>query len=145
MLFFYFMVMPKIREMNFRNPMLIGVGGFIISQIMLISMPQQSYVLLGVSTLLDAVSLSTVSIQIDRMVALTVEAKERARILAIIYVAVLSFTSPFGWIAGLLSEVNRNLPFILNMIMISLGGILVFLAARHADRQVEVVPTSEAV
>ena len=145
MLLFYFFVMPKIKEINFRNPMLIGAAGFVISQVMLITMPQQSYVLLGVSTLIDAVSLSTVSILIDRMVALTVEAKERARILAIIYVAVLSFTSPFGWIAGLLSEVNRNLPFILNMIMITFGGILVYLAARHADKQVDVLPTSEAV
>jgi MFS family permease len=145
MLLFYFFVMPKIKEINFRNPMLIGAAGFVISQVMLITMPQQSYVLLGISTLMDAVSLSTVSILIDRMVALTVEAKERARILAIIYVAVLSFTSPFGWIAGLLSEVNRNLPFMLNIIMITFGGILVYLAARHADKQVDVLPTSEAV
>jgi MFS family permease len=145
MLLFYFFVMPKIKEINFRNPMLIGAAGFVISQVMLITMPQQSYVLLGISTLMDAVSLSTVSILIDRMVALTVEAKERARILAIIYVAVLSFTSPFGWIAGLLSEVNRNLPFMLNIIMITFGGILVYLAARHADKQVDVSPTSDAV
>jgi DHA1 family tetracycline resistance protein-like MFS transporter len=145
MLLFYFFVMPKIRELNFRNPMLIGAVGFVISQVMLITMPQQSYVLLGISTLMDALSLSTVSILIDRMVALTVEAKERARILAIIYVAVLSFTSPFGWIAGLLSELNRDLPFILNIIMITFGGILVFLAARHADKPVDMMPTSEAV
>jgi MFS family permease len=145
MLFFYFFVMPKIKEMNFRNPMLIGVVGFIISQVMLITIPQRSYVLLGVSTLMDALSLSTVSILIDRMVAVTVEAKERARILAIIYVAVLSFTSPFGWIAGLLSEINRNLPFMLNMVMISLGGILVFLAARYARKQVEALPATTEV
>ena len=143
MLLFYFFVMPRIKEMNFRNPMLIGAAGFVISQVMLITMPQQSYVLLGVSTLMDAVSLSTISILIDRMVALTVDAKERARILAIIYVAVISFTSPFGWIAGLLSEANRNLPFILNMIMITLGGILVYLAARHAAREVPALPDAE--
>jgi DHA1 family tetracycline resistance protein-like MFS transporter len=140
MLIFYFFVMPRIKEMKFRNPMLIGAAGFLFSQALLITIPQQSYWLLGVSTLLDAVSLSTVSILIDRMVAITVDAKERARILAIIYVMVISFTSPFGWIAGLLSEVNRNLPFIMNMVIITFGGVLVFLAARHADQQVEAVP-----
>jgi DHA1 family tetracycline resistance protein-like MFS transporter len=144
MLIFYFFVMPRIKEMNFRNPMLIGAAGFIFGQVLLITIPGKNYWLLGVSTLLDAVSLSTISILIDRMVAITVDAKERARILAIIYVMVISFTSPFGWIAGLLSSVNRNLPFMLNMILVATGAVLVFLAARHADQQAAVSPATDA-
>jgi DHA1 family tetracycline resistance protein-like MFS transporter len=144
MLLFYFFIMPRIKELHFRNPMLIGVVGFILSQVLLITMPVQNYWLLLVSTLLDALSLSTISIQIDRMVVLTVDAKERARILAILYVIVISFTSPFGWVAGLMSEVNRNLPFILNMFIITCGGILVFLAARHSQKSLDTPQDAEA-
>ena len=144
LLMFYFFVMPRIKEMHFRNPMLIGVVGFILSQLLLITMPVQNYWLLLVSTLLDAVSLATVGIQIDRMVVLTVDAKERARILAIIYVIVISFTSPFGWLAGLLSEVNRNLPFILNMIIVACGAVLVILAARHSLKPLDSPQEPEA-
>ena len=143
MLLFYFFIMPKIKELHFRNPMLIGVAGFILSQVLLITMPVQNYWLLLASTLLDALSLSTISIQIDRMVVLTVDAKERARILAILYVIVISFTSPFGWVAGLLSEVNRNLPFILNMFIITCGGILVILAARHSQKPLDTPQSAE--
>jgi uncharacterized integral membrane protein len=40
-------------------------------------------------------------------------------------------TSPFGWIAGLLSQANRSLPFILNIVLFAVGGILVFVATRY--------------
>ncbi len=40
------------------------------------------------------------------------------------YVATLVLTSPFGWIAGQLSEINRSLPFILNIILFGIGCLL---------------------
>ena len=68
----------------------------------------------------------------DKMVVMTVEPQERARILAILYVIVIIFTSPFGWIAGQLSEANRVLPFILNLGILVVGAFLVFLAGKVA-------------
>lgn len=136
MLFFFFLVMPRIRNLNFRNPMLIGLLGYIISQLILVASPERGYLSLLVSTLIEAVSYATVSTLLDKMVVVTVEAKERARILSIIYVIVILFTSPFGWIAGQLSEANRMLPFALNIVFFSIGGVLVYLAGKMS-RQVE--------
>jgi MFS family permease len=129
MLIFFFAVMPTIREMRFRNPMLIGFAGFALSQFILITIPERSYVLLLVSTLIEACSIATLGTQSDRMIVVTVEAKERARIMAILYVVVILFTSPFGWIAGSLSEINRNLPFLLNIGLFAIGAILTYLAS----------------
>jgi len=56
---------------------------------------------------------------------------------------VLSFTSPFVWLAGLFSEVNRNLPFILNMFIVACGGVLVFLAARHSQKPLDTPQSAE--
>lgn len=130
MLLFFFLVMPRIRNLNFRNPMLIGLGGYLLSQLILITSPEKGYLTLLVSTLIEAVSYATVSTLLDKMVVVTVAAQERARILSIIYVIVIMFTSPFGWIAGQLSEVNRILPFVLNMALFAVGGGLVYQIAR---------------
>jgi MFS family permease len=135
MLVFYFTVMPRIRNLNFKKPMLIGFGGFIASQVLLIAAPEKSYLLLLVSTFLEACSLATLNPQVDRMVVLTVDEKERARIMALLYVIVIIFTSPFGWIGGLLSELNRILPFVLNIVLFTAGGILTFLAARYTAQK----------
>jgi MFS family permease len=132
MLFFFFLVMPKIRNMNFRSPMLIGLAGYIISQTILIASPEKGYLVLLVSTLIEAVSFATVSTLLDKMVVVTVDPQERARILAILYVIVILFTSPFGWIAGQLSEINRAYPFMLNIVFFAVGGILVYVAGRTA-------------
>jgi hypothetical protein len=45
-------------------------------------------------------------------------------------VVVILLTSPFGWIAGQLSEINRLFPFLLNMGFFLLGMGLVWLAWR---------------
>lgn len=131
MLIFFFVLMPRIREMNFRSPMLVGFLLLAASQLILITAPAQSYGLLLLSTLLEACSYATVSTQIDRMVVINVDAQERARISALMFLSVIVFTTPFGWIAGQLSEINRVLPFVLNMALYLIGGGLVLLTARY--------------
>jgi DHA1 family tetracycline resistance protein-like MFS transporter len=112
-----------------------GFAGFIASQLVLITAPQASYVFLGLSVILEAGSIATVSPLVDRMAALTVDPRERARILSILYVIVISLTSPFGWIAGTLSETNKNLPFILNITQFATGAALVYLAGRASQKK----------
>jgi hypothetical protein len=34
---------------------------------------------------------------------------------------VMAATAPFGWIGGLLSDISRTLPFILNLVLLALG------------------------
>jgi hypothetical protein len=114
-----------------------------------ISIPEKAYSLLLVSTFLEACSYATVSTQMDRMIVVTIEAKERARIMGLLFMVVIAFTTPFGWIAGELSEINRILPFILNTSLYSIGAVLTLLAARYTkqaekqpmETQVEVVVT----
>ena len=59
-----------------------------------------------------------------------VDPKERARIMAIVYVMMILATSPFGWIAGQLSQLDRNLPFVLSIALYGLGGLLTLLSSR---------------
>lgn len=138
MLVFFFLAMPRLKELRFRNPMMIGFALLAVSQIILILIPEKNYLLLLLSTLLEACSYATVSTQVDRMTVLTIDPQERARIMAMLFLVVIIVTTPFGWIAGKLSEVNRILPFVIDIALYSIGVLLVFLASRHPSNQPEV-------
>lgn len=135
MMIFFFLVMPRIKEMRFRNPMVVGFALLALAQIILISIPEKNYALLLLSTFIEACSYATVSTQIDRMIVITVDAQERARIMALLFLIVIIISTPFGWIAGELSEINRIFPFILNISLYCFGAILVILAARHTAKE----------
>ena len=131
MLLFYFLVMPSLRTMSVYKPMVFGFTGLILSWALLINMPPQSYGLLLIAVILEGCSIPATNTLLDKLIAITVAPKERARIMAILYMAVLLLTSPFGWIAGQMSEINRNLPFMLNIALYTLGAGLAFAAARR--------------
>jgi hypothetical protein len=109
----------------------------------LISIPAKSYLLLLIATILEGCSLPTASTLLEKLVVVTVDAQERARIMAILYTLVLMFTSPFGWIAGQISEINRSLPFVLNTVLLSVGGLLTYLASRRVKGGTAIVETAE--
>jgi hypothetical protein len=75
------------------------------------------------------------------MVVLTIDPKERARIQSILYVGIILLTSPFGWIAGTLSELDKGLPFILNIALFAAGAGLAYLAGKASQKR----PAAEAL
>jgi DHA1 family tetracycline resistance protein-like MFS transporter len=135
MLLFFFLVMPRLRKMDVRRPMILAFLGLLISQVILISVPPQDYFLLLVSVILEACSFAAASTLLEKLVVLTVNASERARIMAMLNVIVIVGTSPFGWIAGQMSEIDRSLPFTLTLVLFGLGGLLTFVASRYAERK----------
>ena len=116
--------------MNFKKPLLMGFAFLILSQVVLITVPRMNYLWLVLSVFLEACSAGTVNLFTDKLVVISVDAKERARIMAIIGVVIILFTSPFGWITGSLSEINKVLPFILRIILFAIGGLLTYLASK---------------
>ncbi|NLV91601.1 MAG: MFS transporter [Firmicutes bacterium] len=131
----FFFVMPKISRLHFRRPMLTGFALFILSQLLLVSSPVGGYVILLVSMVLEACSLVLIQPFMDSLVARSVDARERARIMALLNVVVISLTSPFGWLAGLMAEADQRLPFMMNIGLFVLGAILVIQAARFFKPQ----------
>ncbi len=135
---FFFLVMPRLRRLDVRTPMVFGFLGLALSQALLISVPARSYALLLLATVLEGVSVPAVTAPLDKLVVVSVEARERARIMAILYVLVIVGTTPFGWIAGRLSEINRGLPFVLNIALYAAGALLTYRAVRAAPEPVRV-------
>jgi len=139
MLVFFFVVVPRINRMHFKLPLVIGFLGFGISQLVLIMAPDQGYAFLVLNALLEACSFAVLGPFLDKLSVISVDPKERARIQSILFVGVILFSSPFGWIAGTLSGINKDLPFILNIVLCAIGALLAFLAGRASERQIAVV------
>ncbi len=128
MVLFFFMVIPRLRAIHFKAPLMLGFAGFTISQLVLITAPEIGYGMLLLSALLEACSLATTNLLVDQMLVLTIDPKERARIQSILCVGIIMITAPFGWVAGILSGLDKNFPFILNIVLFLVGGILAYLA-----------------
>jgi DHA1 family tetracycline resistance protein-like MFS transporter len=135
MLVFFFVIIPRMRRLHFKIPMVLGFAGFVLSQLLLITIPEKGYALLLLSILLEACSTATVSPLVDQMTVRTVNPQERARIQSILYVGIILLTSPFGWIAGMLSQSNKNLPFILNISLFAAGGVLAYIAGEASKKR----------
>jgi MFS family permease len=132
MLLFFMYIMPKLRTVDVRRPMVFGFGGLILSWLILITIPPQSYGWLVLVVILEGLSFPATNTLLDKLVAISVDPAERARIMALLYFGVILLTSPFGWIAGQISEIDRSLPFVLNIALFSIGALLAFVAARRA-------------
>jgi hypothetical protein len=52
--------------------------------------------------------------------------------MGLLFVLVILLTTPFGWIAGQLSAINRQLPFVLLVVLFVLGLVLTVVAGRLA-------------
>jgi MFS family permease len=132
---FFFIVQPRINNIHYKLPMAAGFVGFIASQLLLIAAPSQSYGLLILSVVLEGCSYAAVSPLVDQLAVLTIDPKERARIQSILSVGVILLTSPFGWIAGMLSGIEKSLPFMLNVALFVAGAALAYLAGQASQKR----------
>ncbi|HET9905221.1 MAG TPA: MFS transporter [Anaerolineales bacterium] len=124
----FFLIGPRLTNLRrFRLPLWVGFFAFFVSQLLLVVMPPQAVYLLIISVVLEAGAASLVSPMTESLLALSLESAERARVSAMVYVALIVLISPFGWIAGQLSSIDRSLPFVLNTILFAIGIILVWL------------------
>ena len=127
----FFLIGPRLTNLRrFRLPLWTGFGFFLLSQLLLVVMPPQAVTLLVVSVVLEAIASALVSPMTESLLALSMESNERARVSAMVYVALIVLISPFGWIAGQLSALDRSLPFALNMGLFAIGILLIWFISR---------------
>jgi len=115
MLIFLFALQPRIQRLPYKKPMLTGLGLYICGHAFLLSCSFFGAWPLALYLLCEAFGYALLIPQKDSLLVRSVDAQERARITGLIYVILLAVSSPFGFIAGLLSEINRMLPFVLNI------------------------------
>ncbi|MDR0444135.1 MAG: MFS transporter [Treponema sp.] len=130
---FLLFVMPKLTGGLLKIPLVLGFACYFVGQGLLILVPVDGmvkYPLLCLSLVFDGFGFGALSMLAESLIALHVNPDERARIMAIQHMLIMMATAPFGWIAGILSDVSRNLPFVLNLFMIAVGVLITFIYYR---------------
>ncbi len=131
MLAFYFLVVPRLSHLNFKRPFLAGFAMLIASNIFLILSPAGSYLMVGLETFFEACAFALIGPFKETLLVDAIDPKDRAGIFGLFNLATIVLASPFGWIAGLLSERSRLLPFYLLTAFSVAGLALAFNIARH--------------
>ena len=127
----FFLIGPRLTNLQrFHLPLWMGFSAFLVSQLLLVVMQPHAAILLVVSVILEAVASALVSPMTESLLALSMESDERARVSAMVYVTLIVLISPFGWIAGQLSALDRSLPFALNTALFAIGIVLVWFIGR---------------
>lgn len=126
MLVFLFFVQPRLIRFGYKGPMLLGIALYLASHLALILVPGRGIGVPVAYTVLGACAHGLVMPRKDSLVTLCLDAKERARMSSILSVMMLGFTIPFGFVAGLLSDIHRSLPFVLNILLFLLAFALLF-------------------
>lgn len=134
MLLFLFFIQNRIARFGYKGPMLVGVGMYLLSHTALLLLPAKNLTVLVVYTVLEACAHGLVIPRKDSIAALFIDPKERARMISIMTVVVLGVSIPFGAIAGMLSGVDRRLPFLLDLVLFGVSFVVI-LTSRSLSRE----------
>ncbi len=129
MLLCYFVIAPRVSVERFKHPLVLCFAIQILSKLLLILMPSQAFAMIWITVALDAFALSLINPLTEALQLLSMDPHQRARMQAIFYAIMLLITSPLGAISGLLSNIDRALPFVLIMALYLAG---IFIARRIA-------------
>ena len=112
MLIFMIGIQHRLESVKFRIPMWIGLVLYAACSILLILTPIGSILFIIIYVFVAAVANALVMPRKDALLQLNIDSNERARINALIMSFTIAFASPFGYLAGLLSSIDRRLPFV---------------------------------
>jgi len=112
MLIFMIGIQHRLESVKFRIPMWIGLVLYAACSILLILTPIGSILFIIIYVFVAAVANALVMPRKEALLQLNIDPNERARINALIMSFTIAFASPFGYLAGLLSSIDRRLPFV---------------------------------
>jgi MFS family permease len=108
-----FLVMPRFKEENSHQYMILGFTTSMLANLILILTPPQNVILVIASTIMTAIGSMTANPYLEATIANSIVDENRAKILAILTVLILVFVSPSGIIGGWTYTINPKIPFLL--------------------------------
>ena len=125
MLIFMIAIQHRLELVKFRIPMWIGLILYAACALFLIVIPSGAILFIIIYVFVAAVASSLVGPRKDALLQLNINPKERARINALIMSFTIAFASPFGYLAGWLSSIDRRLPFAFSFTIFIIAIIIV--------------------
>ncbi|MFW5689785.1 MAG: MFS transporter [Spirochaetota bacterium] len=131
----FFLVIPRLHQERHVGYLSAGISLTVLSLLLLVVAPVRGIWIVTASTVIEAVGAALLAPYLEGFVTAIVDPHHRARVLAVANTFVLAVATPFGWIAGVLSEAQKWLPFALVAAILTVAlGMLLLLnpERRHA-------------
>ncbi|WP_333646268.1 MFS transporter [Lacrimispora sp.] len=125
MLIFMIGIQHRLEFVKFKIPMWIGLVLYASCSLLLIMTPIGSMPFIIIYVFVAAVANALVVPRKDALLQLNINPRERARINALIMSFTIAFASPFGYLAGWLSSIDRRLPFVFTFTVFIVAIIIV--------------------
>jgi MFS family permease len=109
----YALGMPAIGRMQVHRPFLAGLVLSAVGALLLVVSPMQSMTFVVLSTVIGALGAAVTGPLSSALIANSVPAHDRAKVMSLFYALVQAACSPFGYIGGLLAARSERLPFVL--------------------------------
>jgi len=107
----FFLLIPRLDQERYVRYLIAGFAATTVSIVLLVFAPMRGSAMVSLATITEAIGAALIAPYLEGFVFAVVERHHRARILAVANTIVLLVASPSGWIAGILSEKNKALPF----------------------------------
>ena len=136
MLLVYLFVMPTLGKLNFKMPLMSAFATMVLSNLLLVISPNQSFLMIILSTALTAYGTAVSFPFVESMLANSIDDNERAKTMSVLYVVLFGVTAPFGYIGGVLSSISEELPFVMMTVVFVICLFLVGVLKRLDKAQV---------
>ena len=125
MLIFMVGIQHRMSAMKFRVPLWIGLALYCVAALVLIFSPTNSLGFVLIYVFMAAVAAALVNPRKDALLQLNTNPQERARLNALIMASTIALSSPFGYLAGWLSSLDRRLPFAFALLLFLLAMVVI--------------------
>lgn len=134
MLVFMVGIQHRMSTSKFRAPLWTGLVLYAAAALSLVFSPEGSLGFVLLYVFAAAVGAALVNPRKDALLQLNINPQERARLNALIMASTIALSSPFGYLAGWLSSLDRRLPFVFTFLLFLTAMVVV---GRIQEPQVE--------
>ena len=134
MLIFMVGIQHRISTTKFRIPLWIGLALYSVAALVLIFSPANNLGFVLLYVFFAALAAALVNPRKDALLQLNIAPQERARLNALIMASTIALSSPFGYLAGWLSSLDRRLPFVFTVLLFITAMLII---SRIQEPQVE--------
>ena len=134
MLVFMVGIQHRMSTSKFRAPLWTGLALYAAAALSLVFSPESSLGFVLLYVFAAAVGAALVNPRKDALLQLNINPQERARLNALIMASTIALSSPFGYLAGWLSSLDRRLPFVFTFLLFLTAMVVV---GRIQEPQVE--------
>ena len=125
MLVFMVGIQHRLSATKFRAPLWTGLGLYAVAALVLIFSPADSLGFVLLYVFVAAVAAALVNPRKDALLQLNINPQERARLNALIMASTIALSSPFGYLAGWLSSLDRRLPFVFSFVLFLVAMLVI--------------------